>query len=246
MSENPDLQPDRSATSSPSTVVVLRELGDRLSRVWWIPLVAGVVSFGLGLAFLATDWTLKALVVVTGILFVFRGLALIFSPEEATATAGEHVIAGILGVIAGIVLIAWPGPTLLVLAFFVGAWLAVSGGFEIVVAIARRGELRHWVTTLAIGVVELALGIFAMRRPEVTLNVIVIVLGLWAVVTGVILAVQAFEIRRDAHTLQAAASGQDVSGRPGRLERLRAEGLLTDEEFALLSSRPPAQERRVG
>lgn len=232
--------------SSTSTTVVLRELGERLSRVWAIPLIAGIVSFGLGLAFLANDWTLKALVVVTGLLFVFRGLALIFSPEEATATVGEHVVAGILGIVAGVVLIAWPGPTLLVLAFFVGAWLAASGGFRIVDAIAHRHELPHWITVLAIGVVELALGVWAMRRPEVTVNLMTAILGLWAVITGVILAIQAFEIRRDAKTLRAAASGQDVSGKPGRLERLRAEGLLTDAEYTQLKVGPQPPERRVG
>lgn len=243
MTDNREFGP---AQPTASTVVVLRDLGDRLSRVWAIPLVAGIVSFGLGLAFLATDWTLKALVVVTGLLFVFRGLALIFSPEEATATVGEHVIAGIFGTVAGVVLIAWPGPTLLVLAFFVGAWLAISGGFHILVAIARRHELVHWITMLAIGVVELAFGVWAMRRPEVTVNLITAILGLWAVVTGVILAIQAFEIRRDGKALTSASSAHDVSGRSSRLERLHAEGLLTDDEFAQLASGSQAPGRRAG
>lgn len=231
---------------SASTTAVLRELGGRLSRIWWIPLIAGVVSFGLGLAFLATDWTLKALVVVSGLLFVFRGLALIFSPEESTATNGAHVLGGILGVVAGVVLIAWPGPTLLVLAFFVGAWLATIGGFRIVVAIAHRHDMTHWITVLAIGVVELALGVWAMRRPEVTLNLVTAILGVWAVLTGVILAVQAFEIRRDAKMLQTAAGARYVSGRSSRLERLRAQGLLTDAEFAQLTAGAEAPERRAG
>ncbi len=47
----------------------------------------------------------------------------------AGRTSGEQVVAGIAGVFAGVVLVAWPGPSLLVLAFFVGGWLAVSGSF---------------------------------------------------------------------------------------------------------------------
>ena len=83
--------------------------------------------------------------------------------------------------IAGIVLIAFPHPSLLLLAFFVGAWLTVSGGFQIVMSFARRRELRHWGLTLAVGVVELLLGIWAMRRPDVTLSLLIDIIGLWAV-----------------------------------------------------------------
>ena len=232
------------ASASASTRSVLQELGDRLSKVWVIPLAAGMVSFGLGLAFLATDWTLKAFAVVTGLAFVLRGLAVMFSPAEARASAGENVGAGLLGVVAGVILIAWPGPTLLVLAFFVGAWLAVSGAFHVVVAIARRDQLPHWVTMLVIGGVELVLGIWAMRRPEATLNLLTALLGIWAVVTGVILVVQAFEIRREARMLRRAAAGQDVTSSPDRLERLRADGLLTDAEVDQLKAAAPDAHRQ--
>jgi uncharacterized membrane protein HdeD (DUF308 family) len=196
---------DTAVRPSADTRAALAQLAQQLSHVWPIPLIAGVVSFGLGLAIAATDWTVQALVVVVGLLLVVRGLALVFSPDHATASAGEHIVAGVVGVVAGIVLIAWPGPTLLVLAFFLGTWLAVSGGFHIIVAITRRKEMRHWVATLVLGAIELPLGVWVMRRPDVTLNLIVTVVGLWAVLTGVILCVQAFEIRHEAHELKREA-----------------------------------------
>ena len=33
----------------------LREVAEQLRRFWWIPLVTGLASIGLGLAILATD-----------------------------------------------------------------------------------------------------------------------------------------------------------------------------------------------
>ena len=110
----------------------LQELAEQIRHLWWIPLLTGLVSIGLGLAILATDWTVRALVIITGLVFIIRGIALAFSPAYAGKTSGEQVVAGIAGVIAGVVLVAWPGPSLLVLALFVGVWLAVSGGFHIV------------------------------------------------------------------------------------------------------------------
>src|ERR1019366_8487165 len=82
----------------------------------------GPRSIGLGLAILAAE---HALVIITALVFIIRGIALAC-------------------VIAGVVLVAWPGPSLLVLAFFVGAWLGVSGSFHIVTSVSPRRELPHW------------------------------------------------------------------------------------------------------
>ena len=174
----------------------LEEIAEQIRHLWWIPALTGLVSIGLGLAILATDWTVQALVVITGLVFIIRGIALAFSPSYAGRTSGEQAVAGIAGLIAGIVLVAWPGPSLLVLAFFAGTWLAVSGAFHIVTSFSRRRELPHWGFTLAIGAIELLLGIWAMRRPDVTLALLITIIGLWAVVTGVIYCTLAFEIRR--------------------------------------------------
>jgi uncharacterized membrane protein HdeD (DUF308 family) len=186
----------------------LREVGEQIRHLWWIPLLTGLLSIGLGLAILATDWTVHALVVITGLVFIIRGLALAFSPAYAGRTSGEQVVAGAAGVVAGVVLVAWPGPSLLVLAFFVGAWLAVSGCFHIITSMTRRRELPHWGFTVSLGVIELLLGIWAMRRPEATLALLVTIIGLWAVLTGVIYCVLAFELR---HAGSALANATDAS-----------------------------------
>jgi len=227
----------------------LREVAEQIRHLWWIPFLTGLVSIGLGLGILATDWTVRALVIITGLVFVIRGIALAFSPAYAGRTSGEQVVAGIAGVIAGVVLIAWPGPSLLVLAFFVGAWLAVSGGFHIVTSLSRRRELPHWGFTFSVGVVELLLGIWAMRRPEATLALLITIIGLWAVVTGVIYCALAFEIRSTAHALARATDvterdAAQLADRLDRLAQLHAEGMLSPEEYtqlkaSLLAARTP-------
>lgn len=182
-------------TPLPAVEPPIRQVAEQVGHLWWIPLVAGLLSIGLGLAVLASDWTVKALVVLTGVLLVIRGLAIAFNPSYASDRAGEQVGAGIVGIIIGIVLIAWPAPTLLVLAIVFGVWLAISGGFHIVTSIARRHHMAQWGLGVAIGVVELLLGLWVMRRPEVTLTLVITIIGLWTVITGVIFCVQAFEVR---------------------------------------------------
>jgi len=94
-----------------------------------------------------------------------------------------------------------------VLAFFVGAWLTVSGGFHIITSFSRRHALPHWWFTFAVGVIELLLGIWAMRRPEATLALLITIIGLWAIVTGVIYCVLAFEIRSAARAPGPSTDG---------------------------------------
>ena len=228
---------------------LLDQMARQVSRWWWVPLVAGLLSIVLGLAILASPWTVKALVVVTGLLFVIHGVSLVVSPAYAGDSRGEQALAGIVAVIAGIVLLAWPGPTLLFLAVFAGAWLAVSGGFNIVTSIARRHTLPYWGLTTAVGVIELVLGLWAMRRPEVTLSIVVVAIGLWAVITGVLYCVLAFEVRHVAVRHHGGAPSRAAPTRPPvpataagdvgpaleRIDRLYAEGHLSEADHARLT-----------
>lgn len=90
------------------------------------------------------------------------------------------------------------------------AWLTLSGGFHIITSFRLRRELPHWGFTFAVGIIELLLGVWAMRRPEATLALLITVLGLWAILSGVIYCALAFEIR---HATSALAGRTDATGR---------------------------------
>ena len=59
---------------------------------------------------------------------------------------------GALSVVAGIIVIAWPGPSLVTLALVLGIWLIIYGIMEITLAFRVRsaiGHVRHIVTSPA-------------------------------------------------------------------------------------------------
>ena len=71
---------------------------------------------------------------------------------------------GILSVLLGIVLLVWPGRTVLVVAVLLGAYLFVSGIFQLIAAFATTeapGGFR-WLTGIS-GAFSIILGIFALR-----------------------------------------------------------------------------------
>lgn len=186
------------ASAAESAQSLLRDLGERVRQVtdrWWTTLLAGLVLAALGLMVFAAGWSVASLRVLTGLLFIAGGATLGLNPGYATRTSGEHLLAGIAGALAGLLLLAWPGPTGLTLVLFAGVWLTAAGGFQVIVSAARRRKLPYWRFTLGLGVIEVLLGLWAMRRPSVPLASVSTAIGVWAVVAGVIYSVLAFEIR---------------------------------------------------
>jgi uncharacterized membrane protein HdeD (DUF308 family) len=89
--------------------------------------------FGQGYAIL-----LLAIWIAVG--FIFRGVATTGSAisEPGLPGRGWAIFAGIISIIAGIVVLAWPFDSIVILALVVGIWLIVIGVFEIVSAFQIR------------------------------------------------------------------------------------------------------------
>jgi uncharacterized membrane protein HdeD (DUF308 family) len=104
------------------------------------------------------------------------------------------VIAGLLGIGAGIALLVWPDRGLYVLAVFIGVWVVLSGLLHIVGAFVNR-QAPYWWLVLILGLIEVPIGIWAMRRPGLTLAVLITLAGAWAIVTGIWQVLIAFEVR---------------------------------------------------
>src|SRR4051812_32032360 len=107
-----------------------------------------------------------------------------------------NVVTGLLSIVAGIVLIAWPGPGIVVLAIFLGAWLIVIGTLTISGAFAARRVLPDWWLLLITGLLEIPLGVLALANPGATLAALITVAGIWAVAIGVMRIILAFEVKR--------------------------------------------------
>jgi uncharacterized membrane protein HdeD (DUF308 family) len=90
--------------------------------------------------------TLLALVVLLGIFWVVNGAIEIFTAlsHREMPERGWTAFMGILSVIAGIIVLAYPGLSLVSLAVILGIWLAVFGVMEIVAAFRVRSAGRRW------------------------------------------------------------------------------------------------------
>jgi uncharacterized membrane protein HdeD (DUF308 family) len=131
-----------------------------------------------------------ALVLVGGIIAV--ATALRYSHEQGWALL---LVEGILGILAGVVAFAWPGITLLFFVFLIAAWAIVTGILEIVSAfMVPLGAGREWLLGLT-GLVSIIFGILIAIRPIAGLFAIVWLIGIYAIVLGILFIVRYFQSR---------------------------------------------------
>ena len=104
------------------------------------------------------------------------------------------LILGLVTVVAGILAIVYPGITLLALGIFAGISLLMIGVMEIIEAFAEK-EAR--AMSAIIGVLSLLAGLVCLRRPGESLLAIVIVLGFWLIIEGIIRFIAAFSALED-------------------------------------------------
>ena len=107
------------------------------------------------------------------------------------------VLRGVAAIVFGVLAFLWPGLTIEVLIAFFGAYVLVDGVFGTIAALSGRRHAAHWVLMLLEGLLGIAVGIMTFVAPVVTGLVLLIWIGMWAILTGVIEVVQAIRLRKE-------------------------------------------------
>ncbi|MFD4603301.1 HdeD family acid-resistance protein [Streptomyces sp. NPDC058464] len=95
-----------------------------------------------------------------------------------------HLLYGLVSIVIGVISLAWPGPTLVVLAMVLGAQLIATGVFRLVgsASLEETGTAR--TLTAVLGVVSLLLGLYAIRHVLITVLALGLLLGVYWIVDG--------------------------------------------------------------
>ena len=104
------------------------------------------------------------------------------------------VVRAVLAVAFGIVALTWPDLTLLALAVAFGVYAILEGVASMIDAVRNRGRSRWWWGLLS-GLASLVAGVIALIWPSITAVALALLVGIWAVVTGVAEIVVAFRLR---------------------------------------------------
>jgi len=109
--------------------------------------ISGALSLVLGvLAFrhFGQGYAVLLLAIWIGVGFIFQGVAesVVAISYPQLPARGWHIFLGVISVIAGMVVVAWPFDSIVVLAIVAGAWLVVIGITQIVWAFQARKAAR--------------------------------------------------------------------------------------------------------
>jgi uncharacterized membrane protein HdeD (DUF308 family) len=102
---------------------------------------------------------------------------------------------GAVGILFGVVAIAWPGATLAALVLLFGAYMFVDGVLALAGAFRFRHDRDRWGALLLEGVLGIAIGAITFFSPGITALAWVFTIGAWAIVTGILEIAAAFRLK---------------------------------------------------
>lgn len=170
-----------------------------LSRYWWLLALRGVAAILFGiLAFAWPQLTLEVLVILFGVYVLIDGVSNIvtgFSQRESNERWWVMLLEGLVGILAGILTLVYPGMSAFILLYFIAAWAILTGVLEIVAAIRLREEITgEWALALS-GVASIIFGILLFLFPGTGALAVVWIIGSYAILFGALLIYLVFKVR---------------------------------------------------
>jgi uncharacterized membrane protein HdeD (DUF308 family) len=106
------------------------------------------------------------------------------------------LIRGIAAILFGLCAFFIPGAALWALIILFGAYCLVDGVFAIVAALRAAQAHERWGQLLFMGIVGVIVAAITLLYPGLTALALLYVIAAWAIVTGVLEILAAFELRR--------------------------------------------------
>jgi uncharacterized membrane protein HdeD (DUF308 family) len=179
-----------------------RLLLQALARNWWLLLLRGVgaILFGV-LTFVWPGISLTALILMYGVFALADGVFSVAAAVMGGAPAPRWWLAlvGLLGIAVGILTFVMPGVTAIVLLMFIAGWAIVTGVLQIIGAIRLRKEIDNEWMLILLGALSVLFGLYVVIFPGAGALAIVWVIGIYAILAGLMMVGFALRLRRHHH-----------------------------------------------
>lgn len=108
---------------------------------------------------------------------------------EAANLSGSLALRGVLAILFGAAAVFWPGITLVTFVYLFAAYILINGVIDVVFGIGKLfGEGNtFWtrVLTLLAGVIQVGVGVYLLRHPQVGFATLVLLVGFVLIARGV-------------------------------------------------------------
>jgi len=154
------------------------------------------VLFGI-IALVWPKLTLSALVLVFGVFAVISGITAVAAALRSTGEQGWGLLLfeGILSILAGVIALVWPGITALAFLYLLAAWAIITGILEFIAPLSFPMSTGRAVLMVLSGVLSVVFGILIAAQPAAGLLAVVWLIGVYAILFGILYIVVYFESR---------------------------------------------------
>ena len=105
------------------------------------------------------------------------------------------ILRGVLAIAFGVLAFFAPGLGIAVLVGLFAAWALIDGVASILAGIRGRETDRSWWLEILEGIVGIVAGLIALVFPALAAEALVLIIGAWAVITGILEIVAAIRLR---------------------------------------------------
>jgi uncharacterized membrane protein HdeD (DUF308 family) len=163
---------------------------------WWWYLVLGIVWLIFAFVVLSFDFTtVWAVAIFAGSMFIAGGVLQLIISSMVDSWKWLHLLLGIVGIVAGIIAFVWPGQTFLVLAAIIGWYLLFDGISNVTLSIMTRNDYDLWWFSLILGLLQIAIGFWAIGYPGRSIALLVVWVAATAIARGISEIFLAFRLK---------------------------------------------------
>jgi uncharacterized membrane protein HdeD (DUF308 family) len=154
--------------------------------------------------------TLIAMVILFGAYAIVDGVTAIVMGSRRHTGRGILIFMGVLGVVAGLIALFWPGISALALLYVIAFWAIVTGIGSIVSGVGLGRDVGgRWLFILS-GLAGIVLGVLLLVNPGEGAIALVVTIGFFAIIWGVITVVTSVRLHRLAKELDARRDFTDI------------------------------------
>ncbi len=162
---------------------------------WWLVLLQGIAAIIIGVLLLTNPGaTVAFLVLVLGFYWLISGIFSIISIFIDKSQWGWKLFMGILGIIAGIIVIQHPLWSTILIPTLTAIVIGVMGIIMGIIGLIQAFQGGGWGVAV-LGVLSIIFGILILANPIISAVALVIVLGVFGIIGGILAIVAAFQMK---------------------------------------------------
>jgi uncharacterized membrane protein HdeD (DUF308 family) len=155
--------------------------------------------------------TVMGVLIFIGYYLIIEGiikLSQAYLQKQAGANFWHPLLGGLLAIALGVLVFTWPRPSVVIILALIATHAIFQGVSDIIAANQTKPDLRkswyYW--SIIAGIAQIIFGIWMVFQPIIGGFTVIIVIGIYAIVVGIVLIIRAFQARSGGGPKQPAAA----------------------------------------